>query len=348
MVNISRRKNRMKKILFITSFSIIFAVGCGYGFDCNIFRHKTTTTEKPEQPPQAPKEAAYIAPAETEVAKGCNCFVTGNFLYWHASEDGLDLGSIQTDNYSNPIDMQFGYKPGFKIGLGINKIKDHWSMYAEFMRYYAKETQELTNEENSIYSAWNTEDEALSYIKGEWKLKTNLITWQMGRACYFGKKLTVNPHFGLKGGLLDQTFTLQTTVPVNNTSDSWLVGPRIGANTKWLLGAGFSFSANAAGSLLYQDFNIHNKRTEVDNIFKEQRKFHQITPLFECLLGMGWGRYLTDNSWHFNLFTGYEFQYFLNQNQMRKLIDGQKTGKISTSAGDLMLHGLTVTVRLDF
>ena len=71
-------------------------------------------------------------------------------------------------------------------------------------------------------------------------------------------------------------------------------------------------------------------------------------PNFEIALGMAWGSYFCDDNWHIDLLVAYEFHIFWYQNMMRKMLDGILAFDIDSTPGDLILHGLTVSLRLDF
>jgi hypothetical protein len=64
-------------------------------------------------------------------------------------------------------------------------------------------------------------------------------------------------------------------------------------------------------------------------------------------LGLGYGSYFWNNEWYFDLAVGYDFHYMWNQNMMRHLND-EGMDHLDTDAGNLMMHGLTVSVRLDY
>ena len=78
-----------------------------------------------------------------------------------------------------------------------------------------------------------------------------------------------------------------------------------------------------------------------------KNKIGYLTPNVEFDLGLGYGTYFCNNEWYFDLTIGYDFNYFWNQNFMRNLVDGQQTYSDS-DAGNLMLHGLNITARIDF
>lgn len=195
-----------------------------------------------------------------------------------------------------------------------------------------------------------------------WKLNFNTIDLVAGRPYFLGTKLTLSPFYGVRGGWIDQHYKLTSLAPLTtatapmtdyliNTlvkSDSWLVGPRIGVNSNWLLGAGFRIFGDAGASLIYQSFKVKAKTlmpaqnqltTQLESFVSE--KIKSVNPTFDAALGFGWGSYFNNKRWHFDLTAGYEFQFFYNQNILEEI-------RVSQDSSSLILHGLTVAARFDF
>jgi len=63
-------------------------------------------------------------------------------------------------------------------------------------------------------------------------------------------------------------------------------------------------------------------------------------------LGLGWGDYWCYNDWYFDVTAGYEFHTYWNQNVLPQINDCSQTP--SALYGDLFMHGLVLTGRLDF
>ena len=63
-------------------------------------------------------------------------------------------------------------------------------------------------------------------------------------------------------------------------------------------------------------------------------------------LGLGWGSYFDCNNWHVDVTAGYGFQVFFDQNMFRNFNEGHLVQNLPN--GNLNVHGLTATIRLDF
>ena len=147
---------------------------------------------------------------------------------------------------------------------------------------------------------------------------------------------------------------IATKLYAKSEQDTWLIGPRAGLGTDWLVSCDFRIFGNVAGSLTYQNFEVKGiqvtpiqegvtrKRLVVQN-----NDFSQITPNVEFSLGLGYGTYFCNYQWYFDLTVGYDFNYYWNQDWLRYNADSYHLS-LDADAGNLMMHGLNVTARLDF
>ena len=335
-----------------------------------------------------PCNCAYNAPARVDTACGWDTWGSVTFLYWQAKEKGLDLGLYSYPTKATPVDTQycekveinFDFHPAFKVGLGASTEEDNWTFYAEYTRYKStdKKSKNLGDiylvYENYLSSGWVNEvapANDFKKLKADWDLNYNMIDLELGRPYYLGKKLIVQPHAGVKGGWIDQKYDLvaeyvDAATPANNRtfyakakSDSWLMGPRAGLKSNWLIGSDFHIFTNVAASLTYQRFTTKCTQSlpVQDGVVAADAKFIKdvspktsyITPILEAQIGLGYGTYFANNEWHIEIDVGYDFNYIWNQNDMRYHSDNiNSSAIIDTDMGDLMLHGLNLTVRLDF
>ncbi len=247
-------------------------------------------------------------------------------------------------------------------------------------------TGDYTTYPERLISLWmdshlehNTLDTASSQgqftkLTGKLKSKYDMLNMEFARPFYEGTCLTFRPHMGLTGGWIKQSFTTVGTIltdtftlQAKSHSNSWLIGPRFGVDGNWILDYGFAIEGDIAGTLAYQSIKVNYKQrsdsftTHYSRLFN-YKKFTQITPVLEGNIGMNWGTYFADNGWHFSLHTLYEFLYYFDQNYMRKvsgqILDSTVLSSVGTAGTvnsrsnskpeDLLIHGLTITARLDF
>ncbi len=332
-------------------------------------------------------KGVYNAPASFDLGRCWKAFLSADFLYWQAREDSLAVGIVNFGSFAfsplvgaHVLNMDFSWNPGVKVGLGLGAPQhDHWDLFFEWTHLISHSStsasalvQDAAHSQGAVNTSLMQPDfEFLAHIaRGTWKLLYNTIDGNVGRPYYSGKMLTFRPHIGLRGAWFRQTLDaaydnvfvsgFPTIHLTNHTKfDSWGIGPRVGVESNWMLGKGFSIYGNAAFSLLYTYFHV--KETDVlydpglfiatvfpaTSSIKDKTRNSQVRSNAEGALGFGWGRYFDCNRWHIDFTLGYEFQYWFNANKNLQFLDDAAHG-IHTSRGDLALHGATFSMRLDF
>jgi hypothetical protein len=312
-----------------------------------------------------PCNCAYNAPARIDPACGWKTWLEVSFIYWQAKEKGLELGDRECTrtneirhSYSDTVNMDFDYLPGFKIGAGWSSCRDDWTLFVEYTRLEGNNCRSVNTSDDfvSFNSGWFHFPEGVPGLKAKWEIDYNIFDLELGRPYYVGRKLIFKPYFGLRAGWIDQEYNISaifTDPTIDNRfhseQDSWLIGPRAGIDTDWLFACHFRLFGNIAGSLNYQKFDTYFKHfsSNFESIVNEKDEISYLTPNAEFALGLGYGRYFCNSQWYFDLAVSYDFHYFWNQNMMRHLQDFT-TFLIDGDAGNLMFHGLTITARLDF
>lgn len=298
--------------------------------------------------------------------------------------DGIYYFAMNTET----LTQSFDYKPGFKVGFGF--IGDHeWVYRADYTWFRGTNSFVSNTRDGTVPTAgtvaastgtnlWVVDDwflegtasgQALSgpKVSSRWKLALDLIDATAGRPFYQAKSLIVSPFAGLRAALIRQSMTVELTelsdlfaeipaqpIESRNHSNSWAIGPRVGCNGEYLLGCGFRFEGDFAGSLLYTKYtSIKHSEDSASLGFNpgpykfSMDNYSALRPCAELGLGLGWGTYSSNNGYHFDISASYDFMIFWSQNMMRKLLDDTLTGT-SPSAADLFLHGLTLNGRFDF
>lgn len=319
----------------------------------------------------------YNAPAEIENRCSWNFFITGSFLYYQVKQMGMNTGLKAENILDNPFKLHtlktdIDWKPGFKLGLGYKFKYDNWDIYIEYISLHVKhlskdtfklDIQRFDSDWDNVTGLVRTQ-----HVKTKWIADIDLIDALLGRACYIGTSLTFNPYFGIRFGVLDQKYKQKYFVPTSSSSsldnypnpttksDSWLVGPKVGLSTNWLLCKGFRLFNNIATSLLYQKFDINYKINIVSSIspisILENKVTHHddtiISPNVMITLGCGWNSYFAGNKYNLDFSAGYSFEIFFNQNFMRFLKDEYAGSDVGGEACNLIMNGLVLTTRLDF
>jgi len=204
-----------------------------------------------------------------------------------------------------------------------------------------------------------------------WHLNMNIVDFDLSRKYFVGRCLTFKSFAGLRAAWINQDYTVNYTtitgssttldtsynISSKNSIDSWAVGARVGLDTEWLFCGGFFLYADSAFNLLYTDYCVDqnvskNQVTIATEEVTEQafvnssKSLCYLRPQANVGLGLGWSDYFCCNDWFFDFRIGYDFQVYWNQNVfgMNYFTDGTQVDTI----GDLYLHGLVITARLDF
>jgi hypothetical protein len=316
--------------------------------------------------------AAYNAPASICLKNGWDFDVFGSFIYWHASQDYMDIAyvvAVPTASATTavPATVAFqnvNYEPGFKIGFGFNTNYDGWVFRGEYTWLHQTVTTPaitapvLPSGAAGTWSApsWFTLANTGAAVSSSWKMHLDMVDAVFERPFYEGMMLTVTPYGGLRGLWVRQNFNIDflnaagvVTSYCNNHSGNWSVGPTTGVGGHWLLGSGFRFEGNAGASILYTQFTKIT-HTEQDSgllsLKSGMTDLNVLRPIGQLAVGLGWGSYFCNNGFYLDISADYEFLYLWEQNVIREwagLIQGN-----ANAVADLQLHGLTATVRFDF
>lgn len=321
--------------------------------------------------------AAYNAPAGISVKNGWDFDLFGSFIYWHASQDFMDIARV-APNVTNSAATSYGgtvafqdvtYEPGFKVGFGFNTNYDGWVFRAEYTwLHQTVSTSALTAPAlpSGAAGTWASSDWFVNANSGEavsssWKMNLDMVDALFERPFYQGTMLTVTPFGGMRGLWLRQNLNINllnssgvTTSSSNNHAASWAVGPATGVGGHWLLGYGFRFEGNAVASLLYTRYTTisHDEQDSqaflvgANGVGTSVSNIGTVRPVGQLNVGLGWGSYCCNDEFYFDIALDYEFINFWEQNVMRSWV-GQIQGR-AEATGDLQMHGLTATLRFDF
>jgi hypothetical protein len=315
---------------------------------------------------------------------GCGVYFTGDFLYWHAEETGLGYvvknndsgdwvsnGKLKTPN--------FGWDPGFRIGVGFDLAHDGWDIYTAWtwMQSSATDTISAPAGGNLFPTFMNfqtiNQSGTVSSAYEKWKTKLNVIDLELGRQFFVSKWLTLRPFFGLRTAWVYQSYHLSyngefdTLFPTlvsdrigtlstpNNSNHYWGLGLRAGLNTQWGLGAGFSLYGDAALSLLWGTFRVkesecflENGAAAGENMLDLKKHESATRPITDLAAGIRWDTHFCDGRYYFRIQAGWEQHIFFSQNQFDRVVEDDVPGITVTNQGDLSYNGIAVGFRFDF
>ena len=181
---------------------------------------------------KGPDHSAALAPVRPLTCNG-DVALTASGFYWNAHQDGMeyavksevfgdntDRAFIINGEYENP---SFKWNFGFKLGLGYNTPCDGWDIGILWTNYNGRASSHNESEADdnttliTLWSDFQLGDNSgpfyyplfASDINTSWKLKLNLIDIELGRDSWFGTRLSVRPHMGLRVAYLIQDYNFE-------------------------------------------------------------------------------------------------------------------------------------------
>ena len=331
------------------------------------------------------------------VQGGLDVYVQADYILWHASEGGLayvDNGGVyaagvaatsnNTLSQGQVLAPHFKTRSGFKVGLGLDFNYDGWDLGATYTWLHSHASSDFAAPVNGTnktllggnFLVTGTGGDTLLVVDvptvsggADWRLHFNNIDLELGRNFFISSKLTLRPHFGLKGTWQTQNFDVAynqagtaynvTTVGATTTSATelyeiahkqhyWGLGVRTGVDTSWMFSRNWSLFGDWAIAALWGQFT--DSRADLSNVANSagaavltnytamnlHSRTHQLNGVMELQFGLRYDYWFSDDEYRFRAAAGWENQLWFNQNHFYGL------------DGDLSLQGFTLNFRLDF
>ena len=328
--------------------------------------------DEPTQGIVRPPNQEITAKAQPFVNNGVvEPYITADFIYWKAREDGLQYIITGRSNQLRPnlvegkiYEPDFDGHIGFKVGLGLNIDHDGWDVYLQYTWIYSDEIDSFNGELPKNAQAVTGNEFLIGGITRshvDWDFHMNVLDLEWGRHYYIGRFLRFRPFFGLKGFWSDQDYRIRSsgfqdfdrTILADTDNhfddDSWGIGIRGGLQTSWLFTRNFSVFGNLALAAEWSRFYIKLKE---NGFFPATNTTHSLTninnhhyvmiPILELALGLRWEIWFHQDSYHLAIQWGWEEQMWWNYARSFATFNSVSAGE------DLNFQGLTVRIRFDF
>ena len=315
-----------------------------------------------------PTDCGYNMAYRPDLKCEWGAFASASFIYYRAVEENLLLGLTKNNGSTEEaphagkiLNVDWEYNPGFKVGLGLYTPCDDWQIYGEYTWYHSTVTDTNNASAEGVILVALTPgdsdmDETFS-LKSKWKLDLDQLDINVSRKFFVGCNLVFEPLAGIRALWLDQNFDLSyidsddDPASITNSYDSWAVGVSAGFNTMWNICNGFRAFGKYRASLVYSDYDTKYQITSTN----DSTEFHDIKQCNELLssqqdfsAGLGWGRCFCCDKYYFDVEIGYDFSIYCNENQLVQFLDSHEEGRYHLISGDLFLHGLRISLRVDF
>jgi hypothetical protein len=241
--------------------------------------------------------------AGPRVAHGADVFITADFIWWKAVQEGTEYAStgVGLATNANLISVSKGraisagrdWAPGFKVGLGLNLNHDGWDIYAQYTWLHPSNSNSISRTYNAATASRvigknslllpDSGAQPLDRASANWSLNFNVIDLELGRNFYVSQFLTMRPFIGLKGTWQDQDLRtryyssngfnldgddalfLDGPYRVHQHTDVWGLGIRGGFNISWYMAKNWSIFGNMAWTAMWTDYTEISRKDTIDN-----------------------------------------------------------------------------------
>lgn len=289
--------------------------------------------------------------------------LSADFLYWGAKQEQFAYAAKITGSTTETLkEDRRNWGPGFRIGIGGNLTYNNWDLFLNWTHWHKTHTNQVSGDiapllvspVESVDYTYNNYLQATA-ASSRWKSNYDTVDFELGRCYAITQKIKIRPHVGLEYAQLLQNFHVDysnvvkegayLTGPIYSTyrgiNNFRGLGPRLGFQSRWLLGKNFGIIGNIATALLWGE--IHAKATNTnssDDRLILQDTHHAAKPMLQMMLGLDWSRCFSDK-YFFRVGAAYETQLWWGQLEL-------PTRSSIHSDGDFSLQGLTANVRFEF
>ena len=287
----------------------------------------------------------------------------------YASTDSVQVGIFPIEGEVKNVD--FGWDWGFRVGLGYNFEHDNWDLGARYTYFKTNSSESesaltvLPTQASGLVpdmrpgkQDWSAEFDNCTKASTSVDFTYQTLDVDLGRAFFVSKMLSFHPFWGVKTawikGYQTTSYTggdpeefkagkvqgvevlgLQSNVIKVKIDDHyWGIGPRVGCDSKWHLGSGFSIDGDVAAALLYgfnkdrtkESYSLYDQNGS--DFYDMKNNVRVVTPLIEMKLGIRYDTYVNHDKQHFGVGFGYDTQYWWD--------------------APIMLYGFTLDFRFDW
>lgn len=310
----------------------------------------------------------YTQFAGIELECGWNVFAWGEFLYWKTIRDDLWstlkaenalFGTPVLDSVQRILPLELGYRPGFRLGIGMNlPCFDNWILNADYTWYHHNFSKTFRATEpaflaSSIAAGTPLVNYFYNSMRNRVKIAYDIVGVSVQRPNYLGQRVILSPFLGVKWKRFHQTMFQDGFNVLTNLTDFAhgvfnfdAIGLAAGFDGSWLLCWNLRLIGKADIGLLYAynrkwQQNVHfafpPELPTATVILRHRHK--NMNLLGRGGLGVGWGNYFCCRRYHLDLAATFDWMADVIKNAF-------DNGMIESPA--TFLVGLTIRGQFDF
>ena len=198
----------------------------------------------------------YYYPARFDLTTCRDFIVTADYLYWAVKKQLNSIGVEQRvvgneTSDANVLAHEFGYRAGFKVGIGMGLPGfDDFVITAQYSWFNHTTTNSHTASSGNFItpipgiSIPTAPPPISSHVKSKWRFGLYTAELTGGRPIYVGKRLILDPSFGLKAFWFHEHQSIDFNLisgglgTERSRFNTWALGPYLNMKTKALLWGG--------------------------------------------------------------------------------------------------------------
>lgn len=343
---------------------------------------ETTSTRTSRR---AKKPASPPTPKAPDAKVNQGPFVTGEFLYWIADEEGLEYvvsgvsntgGSSTAVSQGKAKEPEFDWEPGVRLGLGYTLPTRNWEAGIYWTRFETDARGHKTaptpiGSDNKMFPILDIPQAAfgvgtlgapLDSADVKLNLEYNALDFLLAREFRVNDFFSLRPAAGVRTAWISQHYrityaatTADPTDPLHKIkldNDFTGVGARVALDSYWECHRLLSLFAKAGMTLFHGTFDIRQVYTNgASGIIYgalHNDELHRVVPEFDAALGLRLQLGPCGVLKRCELSGAYEFVLYPKQNQTLYFMDDTRAGIAQRQRGDLAFQGLTVGATLYF
>ncbi len=287
-------------------------------------------------------------------------------LYWKAEVNGLSYAiespspaNLSSSSVKNP---SFDWDFGFKAGIGYRIKHDAWEF---LLRFTSLQTHtDSHNDHEVLHPGWLLPNTSITPVAGaakmHWRLHLGVLDFLLRNPLHPGTSLQLRPAIGIRSAWIRQKFNLEyrggslepdREAMIRTKNKFFGIGPTCGLYAQWDIKGGFALFSEAAFSVLFGEFYLHQD----EDLFHNKEKvlgihniYHQSASILDGTLGAMWQRYFQGTLKCVDVSLSWNQSIYFTQNQLMRFVSQNALGDIVANQGDLAVSGIQLSARLDF